>query len=120
MWEKAIDKDLFVYDPKGTLVVNLIYDERQQITQKEQTLNAQISQTSQVADSVKQQYSLLRAEYTEAEQEYNAMFAAFIKHQNAYNREVQYWNSKGGAPKEKYDELIAEENELTTEHKALE
>ncbi len=120
IWEKAIGKELFVYDPKGELTVNLVYDERQQLTQKEQELSAQISETSQVADSVRQQYSQLRTEFTQAESQYNAMVAAYTQHQAIYNKEVQYWNSKGGAPKEKYDQLNEEKDTLAAERSALE
>ena len=120
IWEKPVNKTLFTYDPNGTLTINLIYDSRQQITQKEQVLNANISQTSQTADSVRQQYTALKAEYEQAQQGYATQLAAFNQAQASYNAAVDHWNSVGGAPKAQYDALTAEKDSLLAQQGALE
>jgi outer membrane murein-binding lipoprotein Lpp len=120
IWEKPLQKPLFMYDPKGALVINLVYDSRQQITQNEQVLNSKISQTSQTADAVKQQYTALRADYERAQGIYTAQLAAFNEAQSAYNAEVSHWNSVGGAPQKRYEALMAEKADLQAKQKALE
>jgi hypothetical protein len=120
IWEKPIGKPLFMYDPNGTLTINLIYDNRQQITQQEQALNQNISQTSQTADSLKLQYTALKAQYTQAESEYTAQVTQFNKTQANYNAEVSHWNSVGGAPKKQYDALMTEKDSLIAQQNALE
>ena len=120
IWESSIGRDLFAYDPEGALIVNLIYDERQELTEKEQELSAEISATSEVADSVKRQYALLRAQFNQTEEEYNVRLSAFSTHQAAYNAEVEYWNGKGGAPKGKFEALAKEKDALLAERDALE
>jgi len=120
IWESSIDSDLFVYDPKGAIVINLIYDKRQALTQKEQELNAEINATSEVADSVRQQYTELRAKYNAAEEAYAAALSAYNEHQRTYNARVEYWNKRGGAPKDEYDKLTAEKEALLVERDALE
>src|SRR3989344_4685261 len=120
IWEKPIEKPLFAYDPKGTITINLIYDNRQQITQKESEPSANISQTSATAAAVKQQYSALRAQYEQAQQEYTTLWAQFKQAQAAYNAEVDHWNSVGGAPKPQYDVLTAGKNALLAQQNALE
>ncbi|NNM83782.1 matrixin family metalloprotease [Candidatus Parcubacteria bacterium] len=120
IWDTSINKKLFAYDPNGVLTINLVYDSRQQITQKEQALNANINQTSQTADSVKQQYTALKAQYEQAQKEYTSQLAAFDQDQANYNAEVNYWNSAGGAPKAQYDALTAEKNNLLAQQSALE
>jgi len=95
IWSSSIGKPLFKYNPKGALTVNLIYDNRQATTQQENKLNANILQTSQVADSVKQQYTSLENSYQTADQQYETELSQFNQAQTAYNSEVEYWNSQG-------------------------
>jgi len=57
-------KQLFAYKDSGAeLPINLIYDNRQQTTQQNQALDANIEQNKNVADSVKQQYASLESQY---------------------------------------------------------
>lgn len=120
IWDRSINKTLFVYDPNGVLTVNLVYDSRQQITQQEQVLNSNINQTSQTAASIKQQYTALKAQYTQAEQDYTTELADYNQAQASYNAEVEHWNSVGGAPTAQYNALTAEKNSLTAQANALE
>ncbi len=121
IWNQSIlQKNLLTYDPNGVVTINLVYDNRQALTQREQTLNANINQTSQTADSIKQEYSALKAQYTEAQQVYATQLASFTEAQTSYNAEVDHWNSVGGAPKPQYDVLSAEKNSLATKQAALE
>ncbi len=120
IWEKAINKDLFVYDPNGSLEINLVYDLRQQITQKEKVLNAQIDQASLTAESVKHHYTALKADYQVAQQEYIGQLAQFNRTLDSYNKEVDYWNNAGGAPGPEYKKLQAEKNSLVLLRNSLE
>ncbi len=120
IWEKPINRSLFTYDPNGALTINLVYDIRQQTTQKEKVLNANISQTSTTADSIKQQYIALKAQYEQAQQEYTIQLAQFNQAQASYSAEVDHWNSVGGAPQKQYDALTVEKNNLLAQQSALE
>lgn len=120
IWDQSIDRTLFAYGPNGALTINLVYDSRQAITQKEQTLNANINQASTTAESVKQQYTALKAQYAQAQQEYTTQLAEFNQAQASYNAEVAHWNSVGGAPSAEYDALNKEKNHLLMEQTALE
>ena len=120
IWEKSFGKPLFVYDPAGALEINLIYDNRQAITQKEQVLHQDIDTTSAAADSVKQQFIALKADYEQEQQEYLTQVTQFNAAQARYNAEVAEWNSRGGAPKAEYEKLSAEKNALNAEQNALE
>jgi hypothetical protein len=120
IWGKAVGKTLFEYNPKGALTINLIYDSRQKITQQEKVLNNQISQTSGVADSVKQEYTSLENSYLQAKQSYEAELADYNQEQGGYNSQVEYWNSQGGAPEAEYAKLSAEKNRLQSKRSILE
>jgi Matrixin len=120
IWSKGINKTLFEYNPKGALTINLIYDDRQKITQQEKVLNTEISKTSGVAGSVKEEYSSLQSSYLLAKQSYEAELAEYNREQGDYNSRVEYWNSQGGAPKDEYAKLTAEKNSMQSKRSTLE
>jgi len=97
-WERAIDKNLFAQDSQGKLSVNLIYDERQ-------TLNKQIV-------TLQNQVQNLESTLKPSLADYEKQSADFKKKLADLNTQIEYWNSHGGAPKDKYDELIAQQNAL--------
>lgn len=101
IWNKALDKNLFVYDPKGSLSINLIYDERQSLTQE----------VNQLENKVKSEQQTLKPEINQ----YQNLVADFKKKVIALNKEIAYWNSKGGAPPEEYKKLIQRQQDLKTE-----
>lgn len=101
IWNDAYGKKLFVYDPKGDLSVNLIYDERQSLT-------SQISQLENRVRSDKQSLNPKVNEYQKLSQE-------FKKKVNSLNQEIEYWNHQGGAPSEIYQDLTSKQQNLRQE-----
>ncbi|MCL4365951.1 hypothetical protein M1437_01870, partial [Patescibacteria group bacterium] len=101
LWNSAIDKNLFIYDPKGDLSINLIYDQRQFLTSK-------ISQLTTTVQSEKQSFK-------PKVEEYQKLSADFKQKLDNLNSEIESWNSKGGAPPEEYSKLTAQQKELQTE-----
>ncbi len=120
IWEKSIGKNLFEYTQKGDLTVNLKYDSRQQITQQNSVLKADVAKTNQLAGSIKQQFLALQETFNTVEQEYKNVVTQFNQHQNEYSAQVDHWNSVGGAPKNEFNRLNAEKANLATEYNALE
>lgn len=120
LWEKSIDKDLFKYDTKGKLVVNFVYDTRQKTTQQNEILKADVEETSQLADSVKQEYKNLNADLEATKKLYNDELAIFNAKQKVYGDKVAYWNARGGAPPETYNQLESERQVLISEQRNLE
>ncbi len=119
IWQKSAGKKLFEYNPNGSLVINLVYDERQQTTQQNAVLQADVNKIAGSADAVKQQYLSLEQQYKALQTEYASQLNTFNQDQSSYNSEVQYWNNKGGAPKSEYDKLNVERNNLLTEQNTL-
>jgi predicted Zn-dependent protease len=116
IWNKAAGKELFVEVPEDGLVpVNLVYDTRQETSQKLAGLDTKVS-------GALAQYDAQKARYESALLDYQAKKAAF---QSAYNQyedaaasyesEVKKWNARGGAPSSVYDQLQAEKAQLDQE-----
>lgn len=119
IWEASIDKNILEYNPKGKLIINLIYDDRQKTTQNNQILKTDIAKINELATSVKERYLALLSEYGKEEEAYGAMLGQFKEHQDAYTTQVRYWNTHGGAPKDEYRKLDEEKEKLTTEYATI-
>lgn len=105
VWETPINKDLFVYDPKGDLSVNLIFDERQSLTNRINQLEGEVKTNKQnLAPQIN--------EYKKQSGDFEASLQAFKK-------EVEVWNSTGGAPEDVYDRLIKQQKDLQDEAAGL-
>lgn len=120
VWGKSIGKTLFEYNPEGELEINLVYDDRQKITQAEKVLKSDIDKTSGVADSVKQEYKSLEDRYAISRKLYESEVSGFNQAQSDYNREVEYWNARGGAPESEYEKLTALKGALVQRRNILE
>ena len=120
IWDNDIGRTLFAYDPRGEVVINLIYDNRQAATDQEHVLQTQIKSSTAVADSVKAEYQSLTTAYNQSLDAYNADLAKFQQAQASYNSRVDYWNGRGGAPRQEYVALQSQEAELQSERSSLE
>lgn len=105
IWNSAEGKNLFTYDPKGDLSINLIYDERQYLTTK----------ISQIENTVQSEKQSLKPQVTD----FQKQSADLSQKIAALNTEVEMWNSKGGAPEQEFDKIIQKQQELKTEEERL-
>jgi len=96
-WEKASGMSLFSYDPESKLTINLIYDERQQLTN-------QINETQQ---SLKQNENAIQPKL----EDYKKQSSEFKQEVAALNEKIQYWNSQGGAPPQEFDAMVKKQQE---------
>lgn len=98
VWNGEYGKDLFVYDETGTLSVNMVFDSRQQSTNKINVLDKELENNK----------SELETQITA----HRDNVASFKNKLAEHNSKVQFWNSQGGAPQEEYDKLTKEQAEL--------
>ncbi len=119
IWEKPIDKDLFVYKPDGALKINLIYDYRQDATVKLKSLGLTLGNDEASYNTIKAKYISLQKDYIESRASFEDKLISFESKQKAYNEEVSYWNNRGGAPKSIYARLTDEKNSLKIESEEL-
>lgn len=105
IWNGAIDKNLFIYDPKGDLSINLIYDERQSLT----------SQINQLENKVQSKRESLNPQVSE----YKRLSLDFRQKLIDLNSQIEYWNSRGGAPPDEYAKITAQHQDLQKEADSL-
>lgn len=119
IWEKPIGKDLFVYELDGNLKINLVYDFRQEATQKLKALGIAVGDDKASYDELKSKYEAMQADYVRQKSAYDAKIIAFRSRESIYEAAVKYWNKRGGASRDTYDQLNAERISLAAEAAAI-
>lgn len=115
IWDRAAGKSVFAYSADGGLAVNLIYDYRQQATDKMQSIGLTINDDRSSYDALKSRYDSLLSQYHSLKARLQTMQSAFDSAQSQYEQQVSYWNARGGAPKDRYDQLEAQRSQLSSQ-----
>ncbi len=106
VWEKASDKDLFEYvENDGKVMMNLIYDKRQSSTNTLRELGYVINNDKATYDDLKLKYDSLKKEFEQSKIELNNSIENLKRDQESFEKEVKYWNDRGGAPEKEYARL---------------
>ena len=120
IWEKSSDKDLFEYKSDGgNVVVNLVYDYRQQASDRMAASGIQVDKSRSSFDALKAQYDSRAARITSAKASLDRAVAAYESRLQTYNAEVAKWNRQGGAPPAAYDRLQEEKAALGADAQAI-
>ena len=101
IWNNLYSEDLFLYKEETGVPVSLLFDERQRlltsIAKKSLTVEEGKAGLDKSISNFEQQKEQITTKIEELQ------------------KEINYWNNKGGAPKDIYDELIEEREILTRE-----
>jgi len=115
VWEKEIDKNLFKYSENGNLKINLIYDSRQEATEKLDILGDELDFDRVEYNKLKGEYEALYTLYLKDKKVFEARLGAFEARKSEFEKNVAYWNQKGGAPQNEYEKIKEEEKWLNGE-----
>ncbi len=123
IWEKSYGKELFNYDPLSTdgdlVKVNLIYDYRQEATSKLKSLGVVVENNQASYNNLELKYKTLNESYRREENAYGSRVATFNQAIENYEKDVAFWNKKGGAPQKEYQELEARRVALDQEMRSI-
>ncbi len=118
IWEDPTGYNLFEYDPLASendsdvLIIDFIFDQRQQITTK-------MKEVEEIIEDNIKELELLSAEYEEKLDFYNRRVSNYNYRLGEYVNQVDYYNMIGGAPEYIYNQLMAEGYELELEEHEL-
>lgn len=119
-WSESIDRELFTYDPQnGKLKISLLYDYRQDSTDRLKSLGITINNNLSGYETLKAKYDSAIIAYNQQNTQIEAREKSYNENLSAYNSQVNYWNSKGGAPQAKVKELEKEKTALENERKTI-
>lgn len=117
IWESPTNKQLFEYSPSGDLKINLIYDDRQGVTDSLRKMGTAIGGDQSAYDMIKTKYDSLVVSYNKAKAQLETLIATYNADKSSYEKDVNYWNSHGGAPRAEHDALeqrrVALNNQVT-------
>ena len=105
LWNTAAAKTLFEADPGSRLTINFVYDARQGLASR---INSAENKTS--AD---------KAALDKRIADFNAKAADFKKRVQDLNAQIDYWNSRGGAPPDVYNQIQSQSRDLEAEGRQL-
>jgi hypothetical protein len=121
VWEKAAGRDLFKYMATGTaqVRVNLVYDTRQETTDKLNKIGISLNSSVASYEALKAQYAAALEKYQSERAAFNSAFATYESDVRAYETEVRKWNAGGGAPPEAAAKLTAQKRALESRQASL-
>lgn len=120
LWEQALGRELFLYEPGATFTVNLIFDVRQERTLEAMRLESSLEATKDAQEHLEQKQDVSLQRYEKARREYEGVLADFKKRLVDYNAEVLEWNARGGASEEVAKRLDAVSVTLKRDSERLE
>ena len=115
IWNAALGKTLVAPAAEGAagdVIINLVYDYRQQATDQLKKLGVSIDTTKSSYEALKARYDSMIADYNNRKATLDSEIVAFETAKAAYESEVSSWNSRGGAPPVQYAALQREKAAL--------
>jgi hypothetical protein len=106
VWEGPLKRQFFSYDSAKGMPINLMYDTRQAMVDKNKVLTSKVNSTSASANQVKEEYSALMQEHARSQATYQSILDQYNAALSDYNSKVSYWNARGGATGEEYDKMM--------------
>lgn len=120
LWEEAAGKTLFVHDQEGgDLIVSLVYDVRQETTEKLRELGLSVDEDLDTYENMKQRYLEMFAAYESNVARFESLRIEYERDADAYERDVEMWNARGGAPSGAYEAMKARQSELSADEARL-
>lgn len=104
-WNKIYGVTLFSYDPNAKLDFNLVFDERQGLSSEITNLEGDLDSKK---DNIEPQVA-----------EYERLVSVYKKKADDLNKEILFYNDQGGAPEEKFSEIVARQKELQNDAASL-
>ncbi|KKQ77980.1 MAG: hypothetical protein A3A96_04400 [Candidatus Zambryskibacteria bacterium RIFCSPLOWO2_01_FULL_39_39] len=108
VWEKEVGRELFKYKMGAKFKVNLIYDNRQVLTEAKRKEEFGLTKSEDVLEEWDNKLYSLDSEYKRLTSLHEQEVASLERDQKEHNREVEFWNKKGGAGETVFNKLESE------------
>lgn len=119
VWEKALNRNVFVYKSGADFKINLIYDERQLATNQKQKTEFGLLAAEEAFRNLDSKFNIFKNEYENKVAVHEQRLSIFNERKSDYDKEVALWNKKGGAPENVFRDLETERNYLNAEAQRL-
>ena len=112
VWAAPLSRELFREEPEGKIVINLVYDYRQEASDKLKRLNYAISNTRDSYQELKVRFETLKAEFEQKKQVLEEELNDYNEQVRAFNEENEAGRRQGGVTEEVYQRLQREKENL--------
>ena len=119
VWEAPVSRELFREEPDGRIVVHLVYDYRQQSSERLQDLQDAIQDKRDAYDELHARHMILKQEYDRQRDRINRDYEAYRARVSAFNEENRAASVRGGLSQTRYRHLQEERDSLTVFHNEL-
>ncbi|MGA2782670.1 MAG: matrixin family metalloprotease [Smithella sp.] len=119
IWNKPFHRDLFREDPDGAIKINLLYDYRQEATDRLKKLNYKIDRSRSSYEELKSRLENLKVEHEQKKAGLDNDLNAYNVKVTSFNTEIESWNRRGGAPQSIHTRLTEEKDELVALNDSL-
>ncbi|MDD5251321.1 MAG: matrixin family metalloprotease [Patescibacteria group bacterium] len=97
VWDKAVGRPVFAEGAGGEVTVNLLYDYRQQATDRLGEMGIDIQRNRQGYDALHAKYEQTKADFDAKKTAHEADAKSIEARRADLQGQVEYWNSRGGA-----------------------
>ncbi|MFA5130354.1 MAG: matrixin family metalloprotease [Patescibacteria group bacterium] len=112
LWDESEGKQLFVYDPKASLKIHFIYDDRQASSDAMKKLGFKIADDQSSYDALDAQYKMLQAKYKQQKSTIDSMTQAYDQKLASYNALVASLHGRTNVSPSEYASLHSQEQAL--------
>jgi hypothetical protein len=119
MWSVPFSRDLFRETPDGKIVIEMVYDHRQDASEKMRRLNTDVSAGRESYEELKRHYDELKRDYERKTWEADRLAAEYQRRVQAFNAENDAGRRRGGVSEETYRRLQRELADLNVTHADL-
>ncbi|MDO8742467.1 MAG: matrixin family metalloprotease [bacterium] len=120
IWEGPSDRELFAYSPEeAELPVNLIYDYRQEVTEELTGIESEVKEDESAYHALEEKYVDAKRQHLSLKLQYDSRANLFNAQNEAYQFDVETWNSGPRTSQEDFAKLEAERLALEQEAREL-
>lgn len=119
VWNDALGREAFVYKEEASFKVNLIFDQRQMDTIQKQKTESGLSSAEDKLRQLDNNLRTANINYDNRILVFERETINFEDRKNQYEKDVVFWNDRGGAPENEYRRLQNEAQYLNSEVQRL-
>lgn len=112
IWENALGKDIFIFDPQSSFQIKTEFDRRQQMSFEAQDLEKNISDYEKESSLLEKNYQTLKSGYEQQMKQFETLKKEFDNKLEQYNEDVATWNAGDQTSTKDYENLQEAEKEL--------
>ncbi|MEX0662801.1 MAG: matrixin family metalloprotease [Balneolaceae bacterium] len=112
LWANAMDRPLAVFDEEGDVIINLVYDNRQEMVDGELRFRGRIQSEQTLTDQLQDEYDRKKREFDQQSEKYVELARRTTAKLNELNRWVREKNESGGIREDELENFEQQKTEV--------